>query len=44
MWSHPLRSGARDRWSFSSSLTILMGLVALALVLSQLYGSAFLIR
>lgn len=42
MWFHPLRTGARDRWSFTASLTLLTGLVALALVLSRLYASAFL--
>jgi two-component system, NarL family, sensor histidine kinase DesK len=42
MWSHPLRSGPRDRWSFSTSSMLLMGLVALVLVLSLLYGGAFL--
>jgi two-component system sensor histidine kinase DesK len=42
MWSHPLRDGMRDRWSRGAALALLVGLVALVLVLSLLYGSAFL--
>jgi two-component system sensor histidine kinase DesK len=42
MWLHPLRDGTRDRWPRGAALALLAGLVALALVLSLLYGSAFL--
>jgi two-component system sensor histidine kinase DesK len=42
MWSHPLHAEAHRRWSRGSALALLLGLVALALVLSLAYGSSFL--
>jgi two-component system sensor histidine kinase DesK len=42
MWRHPIRAHARDRWPARSAYLLLAILVALVLVLSLTYGSAFL--
>jgi two-component system, NarL family, sensor histidine kinase DesK len=42
MWCHPIRAHARDRWPARSAYLLLSSLVALVLVLSLVYGSAFL--
>jgi two-component system, NarL family, sensor histidine kinase DesK len=42
MWSHPLRGSPRDRWPFRTAYALLTVLVALVLILSLAYGSAFL--
>jgi two-component system sensor histidine kinase DesK len=42
MWRHPIRAQTRDRWSARSAYLLLWMLVALVLVLSLAYGSAFL--
>jgi two-component system, NarL family, sensor histidine kinase DesK len=42
MWRHPVRAQARDRWPARSAYLLLASLVALVLVLSLVYGSAFL--
>jgi two-component system sensor histidine kinase DesK len=42
MWRHPIRAQARDRWPARSAYLLLASLVALVLMLSLAYGSAFL--
>src|SRR5581483_3893362 len=42
MWRHPVHAQARDRWPARSAYLLLACLVALVLVLSLAYGSAFL--
>ncbi len=42
MSNHPLRMGVRDRLSLQASLLLLVSFVALVLVLSLIYGNAFL--
>ena len=42
MWRHPIRAQARDRWPARSAYLLLAMLVALAFMLSLVYGGAFL--
>jgi two-component system sensor histidine kinase DesK len=42
MWRHPIQAQTRERWPVRSAYLLLSSLVALVLVLSLVYGSAFL--